>query len=77
MGHRGDAYRVLVRWEGLRERDYLEDLGVDGRIILKWSFWKLDGGMVCIDLAEDRDRWRFCECSNEPSGFIKYGEFQD
>jgi len=33
VGDGRDAYRVLMRWEGLRERDYLEDLGVDGRII--------------------------------------------
>jgi hypothetical protein len=31
------AYRVLVgRLEG--RRDHLEELGVDGRIILNWSF---------------------------------------
>jgi hypothetical protein len=34
----------------------LEDPGVDGKIILKWIFERLDGGMDWIDLAEDRDR---------------------
>jgi hypothetical protein len=29
-----------VWWGDLRERDYLEDLDVDGRIILKWIFKK-------------------------------------
>jgi len=36
----------------------LEDAGVDGKIILKLSFRKWDGGMDWIDLAQDTDRWR-------------------
>jgi hypothetical protein len=39
----------------LREETYLEDPGLDGRIILRRIFKKWDGGH---DLALDRDRWR-------------------
>jgi hypothetical protein len=39
-------------------RDHLEDLGVDGKPILKWMFEKLDGIMDWNDLVQDRDRWR-------------------
>jgi len=46
-------------WGNLRERDYLEDLCVRRRIILRWAFrkWDVGGGMDWLDLAQDRDRW--------------------
>ena len=31
-------------WENLKERDYFEDLGLDGRIILRWILRKWDVG---------------------------------
>ena len=37
-------------------RNPLEDLGIDGRIILKWVFEQWNGGMDWISLAQDRDR---------------------
>jgi hypothetical protein len=48
-----------VWWGNLRERDHLEDAGIDERIILKWVFkkWDWGGGMDWIDLAQNRDRW--------------------
>jgi hypothetical protein len=31
-------------WGELRERDHLEDRGIDGKIILIWIFRNWDGG---------------------------------
>jgi len=46
-------------WCGnLRERNHLEDPGVDGRVILRWIFRKWDGIMDWIDLAQRSERWR-------------------
>ena len=46
-------------WEGHRKgRAYLEDLVVDGKIILKSIFEKEDWGVVLIVLAQDRERWQ-------------------
>ena len=33
------------RWRNLRERDHLEDPGIDGRIIIRWNFRKWDMGL--------------------------------
>ena len=37
---------------------HLEDTGVEDGIILKRIFDKWDGGIDCIDVAQDRDMWR-------------------
>jgi hypothetical protein len=54
IGDRRGAYRGLGG--NLRERRHLENVNVGGRIILKWSFRKWDGGMDWTDLAQNRDR---------------------
>jgi len=38
---REEVYKE-VWWGNLRERDHLEDPGIDGRIILRWIFRKWD-----------------------------------
>jgi hypothetical protein len=52
-----NAYSILVR--KLKRRDHLEDIGVDGRIILEWVLEKY--GVKIVDwmhLAQDKDQWR-------------------
>jgi len=57
-----DACRILL--ESPKQREHLEYLDVDGKIILMWMFKKRNGG-VC-EVAK-------CNaCSNEPTDFINY-----
>ena len=44
-------------WGHLKERDHLEDVGVDGGMILIWVIKKWDGGFDWINLGYDKDKW--------------------
>jgi len=45
-------------WGNLRENEHLEGLWVVGRIILKKIMKKWCGDTDCIDVTQDRNRWR-------------------
>ena len=39
----------------MRKREHLEEPGVDGRIILRWIFRVVSGGMYWIELGLGRE----------------------
>jgi len=51
-GGRGEAYTRLW-WGNVRERDHLEDPGIDRRITLRWIFrkWHVGAGTGSIWLG--------------------------
>jgi len=56
----------------------LEYLGVDGRIVLKWTFKKRVGELwTRLIWLRTGTGEAVCECGNEPSSSIKCGEFLD
>jgi len=66
------------RWGDLKEKDLLEDRGIDKRIILTWVFKKWEGqAWITLIWLRIRTGGRACECNNETVGSIKCGEFLD
>lgn len=61
----------------MKERDYMEDLGVNGRIISRGIVKELKGRAQTGLLAEDREVTGCCEHCNEPSGSTKLWECLD
>jgi hypothetical protein len=48
-----------LQWGKPEGKNNLKDLGVNGRIKLKWVSERFDEGSVdWTDLAQDRDKWR-------------------
>ena len=68
--------RTVFEWGDLTERVHLEDLGVDGRKIVKRIFRKWEGVVDWINLAQVRvEKASAFECSNELMETIRCMEF--
>jgi hypothetical protein len=57
---------TAVWWGNMRERGHLKDLGVDGRIILKWTFVKYNEGLGLFDVVYPVTGGGLFEQGNEP-----------
>jgi hypothetical protein len=68
VGDDRKVYKVFM--EILKEGDYSEGQGVDGRMASKWIGWELAGWM---HLAHYRDRRGSFEQGDEPSAFWRHG----
>jgi len=65
-----------IWWGNLRERDNLEDPGLDERTVLRWIFRKWDGRHGLDRCGSGQGQVEdTCKPGNEPSGSITCGEF--
>ena len=62
----------------MRERDHLEDLGIEGRIILIYIFrtWEREQELASFGTGQGQVVGS-CECGDELLGSIKCREFLD
>ena len=47
----GGEVHTRFWWGNMRERDHLEDTGLDGRIILKWNFRRAWTGLIWLRIG--------------------------
>jgi hypothetical protein len=70
IGDMRNTYKILVGNQ--KGRDHMEDLGVDGKIILERIGWE---GVDWIHVSQDRDHLPVsCDDANESLGSIKVGQ---
>jgi hypothetical protein len=71
--------RIECWWQSLAERLHLDNLGVDGRIILEWIVQIIESGGWGLDWSgwERGQVVGCCEYCNEPSGSVESGEFRN
>jgi hypothetical protein len=63
-------------WGNLKGGGHLEDLGLDGKIVLKWILEKWDGGLGLDRSVSGQGQVAGCfKCGDEPYGSINCGEF--
>jgi hypothetical protein len=79
MEERRVEVHTVVWWGNLKERDHVEALGIDERIVFKWIFKRWDGMVHRLGLSVSGQGLvaGFCECGYESLGSIKYREFLD
>jgi hypothetical protein len=65
-------------WGNVKEREFLEDPSIDGKVILRWICRKWDeGAWTGLIWLRTEIFGSTCKHGNEPSGSIKCGEYLD